>query len=108
MTAVCGSCEAGPAGFKHAVGQSVLIVTAAGPQYFGVLTHYDGFGNVLLKDTAQRITNGTSYADVPLGWVLVRGDDVSALLVDPIVNPVLRKEDDPKRIFPALEDTPAQ
>ncbi|EFO65538.1 Hypothetical protein GLP15_5215 [Giardia lamblia P15] len=104
MTPICGSCEAGPAGFKYAVGRPVLVVTAAGPQYFGTLTHYDGFGNVLLKDTAQRITNGTSYADIPMGWVLVRGDDIFALLVDPVVNPALQREDDPKQIFPTLVD----
>lgn len=90
--------------FRHAVGRPVLVVTAAGPQYFGTLTHYDGFGNVLLKDTAQRITNGVLYADVPMGWVLVRGDDMLALLVDPVVNPALQKENDPGQIFPAPVD----
>lgn len=108
MSAACGSCEAGPAGFKYAVGRPVLVVTASGPQYFGVLTHYDGFGNMLLKDTAQRISNGASYADIPMGWVMIRGDDMSALLVDPVVNPVLHKEDDPERIFPTSVDTPVQ
>lgn len=108
MSSVCDACEAGPAGFKHAVGRQVLIFTVSGPQYFGVLTHYDGFGNILLRDTAQRITNGASYADIPLGWLMIRGDDMSALLVDPIMNPALQKEDNHEMIFSVPVDASVQ
>lgn len=45
----------------------------------GTLRSFDQFANLVLEGSAERVISGTSFADVPLGTHVVRGENVVLL-----------------------------
>ncbi|CCG81880.1 U6 snRNA-associated Sm-like protein LSm1 [Taphrina deformans PYCC 5710] len=58
------------------VDKKMVLVLRDNTKLFGVLRSFDQYGNLVLQDSYQRIYVDESYADVPKGVYLVRGENV--------------------------------
>ncbi len=54
----------------------LLVVLRDGRQYIGILRSFDQFSNIVLEECVERVVVDSSYADVPLGLYVVRGENV--------------------------------
>ncbi|EJT48139.1 RNA cap binding protein [Trichosporon asahii var. asahii CBS 2479] len=61
------------------VDKKVLVVLRDGRKLIGVLRSYDQFANFLLESTVERLYNGFEFADIDIGVLLIRGENVVAL-----------------------------
>jgi len=57
----------------------LLVVLRDGRQYIGLLRSFDQFSNIVLEEAVERVTVDTSFADLPLGLYIVRGENVVLL-----------------------------
>lgn len=54
----------------------LLVILRDGRQYIGILRTFDQFSNIVLDETVERVVVERSFADVPLGLYIVRGENV--------------------------------
>ena len=57
----------------------MLVVLRDGRKIIGKMRSFDQFANIVLESAVERIIVGTSYADVPLGLYVIRGENVVLL-----------------------------
>ena len=57
----------------------LLVVLRDGRQYIGILRSFDQFSNIVLEECVERVVVDSSYADVPLGLYVIRGENVVLL-----------------------------
>lgn len=72
------------------VDKKMVLVLRDNTKLFGVLRSFDQYGNLVLQDSYQRIYVDESYADVPKGVYLVRGENV--VLMGELVSDSLYRE----------------
>lgn len=77
--------HAGVGAYCECLNRRVGVLMLSGPQYVGILRACDITGNLLLAQARQQLIQGDSYAEVELGWLLLRGDDVSVFALEPRV-----------------------
>ena len=54
----------------------LLVQLRDGRTLLGTLRSFDQFANLVLEAAVERVTSGSSYADVPLGVHVLRGENV--------------------------------
>jgi U6 snRNA-associated Sm-like protein LSm1 len=59
--------------------KSILAELRDGRHLFGTLRSYDQFGNLFLEGCVDRVVAGGLYADVDVGFLVVRGENVTLL-----------------------------
>jgi len=57
----------------------MLVLLRDGRKLHGVLRSYDQFANLVLEDTYERIYHGNTFAQIPRGLYLIRGENVVLL-----------------------------
>ncbi|TNJ27205.1 LSM domain-containing protein [Giardia muris] len=77
--------HAGVGAYCECLNRRVGVLMLSGPQYVGILRACDITGNLFLAQARQQLIQGDSYAEVELGWLLLRGDDVSVFALEPRV-----------------------
>jgi U6 snRNA-associated Sm-like protein LSm1 len=56
--------------------KKLLVQLRDGRKIVGVLRSFDQFANLVLEEAVERIVVGATYADVPLGMYLLRGENL--------------------------------
>ena len=56
--------------------KKLLVMLRDGSKILGTLRSFDQFANIVLQDAVERINDGSSYSDIPLGLYIVRGENV--------------------------------
>ena len=59
------------------IDEELLLILRDSRILCGTFRSYDQFGNILLEGTRERHIVDGSYADIPLGTMIIRGDNVA-------------------------------
>ena len=59
------------------IDSELLLILRDSRMLCGTFRSYDQFGNILLEGTRERHIVDGSYADIPLGTMIVRGDNLA-------------------------------
>lgn len=62
--------------FEEELDQRVLVALRDGKKFVGCLKTFDQFGNVALEDCRQLIVIEKIYAELHLGPMIIRGDNI--------------------------------
>ncbi|KAF8817804.1 putative U6 snRna-associated Sm family protein LSm8 [Cardiosporidium cionae] len=54
----------------------LLVLLRDGRRLTGFLRTFDQYGNLMLEDVKQQITFETYFAELPLGCLIIRGDNI--------------------------------
>uniref|UniRef100_A0A5K3FLS3 U6 snRNA-associated Sm-like protein LSm1 n=1 Tax=Mesocestoides corti TaxID=53468 RepID=A0A5K3FLS3_MESCO len=84
MSSVAEACQSlsnfpGSASLLNDLGKQTLVKLRGHKCYIGFLRAVDQFGNIVLSEAIERVFVGTKYADINLGIVLVRGENISLI-----------------------------
>eukprot|EP00013_Stygamoeba_regulata_P005421 CAMPEP_0177634972 /NCGR_PEP_ID=MMETSP0447-20121125/3652_1 /TAXON_ID=0 /ORGANISM="Stygamoeba regulata, Strain BSH-02190019" /LENGTH=132 /DNA_ID=CAMNT_0019136727 /DNA_START=214 /DNA_END=612 /DNA_ORIENTATION=+ len=66
----------GTASLVDEVDKRLLVVLRDGRKLIGTMRSFDQFANVVLENTIERIVVGSAYGDIPLGWFIIRGENI--------------------------------
>lgn len=69
----------GAASLYEQLDKLVLVCLRDGRNFFGWLRSFDQYANLILDNTVERLTVEDSYADVPIGIFVIRGENVMLL-----------------------------
>lgn len=69
----------GAASLYEQLDKLVLVCLRDGRNFFGWLRSFDQYANLILDNTVERLTVEDSYADVPIGIFIIRGENVMLL-----------------------------
>ena len=58
------------------IDKKILVVLRDNSNIVGTLRSFDQFANIVLENAVERMIVGTHYSDVPLGFYIVRGENV--------------------------------
>ena len=59
--------------------KTILLILRDGKLLLGSLASYDQFGSILLENTRERVCAGGLFADVDVGMLLIRGDNIALI-----------------------------
>lgn len=59
--------------------KKLLVHLRDGRKLIGILRSFDQFANLVLQEVVERIIVGDQYGDIPLGWQVIRGENVVLL-----------------------------
>lgn len=69
----------GAASLYEQLDKLVLVCLRDGRNFFGWLRSFDQYANLILDNTVERLSVEDSYADVPIGMFIIRGENVMLL-----------------------------
>lgn len=69
----------GAASLYEQLDKLVLVCLRDGRSFFGWLRSFDQYANLILDNTVERLTVEDSYADIPIGIFVIRGENVMLL-----------------------------
>lgn len=69
----------GAASLYEQLDKLVLVCLRDGRNFFGWLRSFDQYANLILDNTAERLSVEDSYCDVPIGIFVIRGENVMLL-----------------------------
>lgn len=69
----------GAASLYEQLDKLVLVCLRDGRNFFGWLRSFDQYANLILDNTVERLTVDNSYADIPIGIFVIRGENVMLL-----------------------------
>lgn len=69
----------GAASLYEHVDKEILVCLRDGRNFKGYLRSFDQYANVVLDNAVERLAIEDAYADVPLGVLIVRGENVMLL-----------------------------
>lgn len=69
----------GAASLYEQLDKLVLVCLRDGRNFFGWLRSFDQYANLILDNTVERLTAEDSYADIPIGIFIIRGENVMLL-----------------------------
>ena len=58
---------------------TILLVLRDGKLLLGTLSSYDQYGSLLLQGARERVCAGGLFADVPVGLLLIRGENIALI-----------------------------
>ena len=69
----------GVASLAGALDKTLLLVLRDGKLLLGSLASYDQFGSIILEGARERVCAGGVFADVPVGLLLIRGENIAVI-----------------------------
>lgn len=69
----------GAASLYEQLDKLILVCLRDGRNFLGYLRSFDQYANLILDKTVERLTVEDSFADIPLGLFIVRGENVMLL-----------------------------
>ncbi|BFU24425.1 LSM domain containing protein [Entamoeba histolytica HM-1:IMSS-B] len=64
---------------KEYINKKVEVVTTLGKVYIGILTGYDNFMNIVLKNSIERTFSKEGVSNISCGLLILRGDEIMVI-----------------------------
>ena len=69
----------GASTMSESLDTTILLVLRDGKLLLGTLSSYDQYGSLLLQGARERVCAGGLFADVPVGLLLIRGENIAII-----------------------------